>query len=1822
MLDDGYFSSEGVWVAFAADAHDSAPTVVEAAGATSLVKVGNGYLLGDSGPQLKIGGGPVSEGQFGGWSPVGVEQVGGGYQVAWKLSGVDQYQIWNADSLGNFQSTSGAISGGNALLQSTESVLQQDLNGDSTIGLATTVIESAGSTALTKIADGYFLGNSGPQLKIGGGAVTEGQFGGWSPVGAEQVSGGYKIAWKLGGADQYQVWNTDGLGNFLSTTGGVSGGSAALQSAETVLQQDLNGDGTTGIITTVIESAGSTPLTKIGDGYLLGGSGPQLKIGSASVTEGQFGNWAPIGAEQVGGGYSVAWKLAGADQYQVWSTDGSGNFLSTSGPLQSGGALLHATESILHQDLNGDGTTGAVMAVIESAGSTALTKIDDGYFLGGSGPQLKIGGASVTEGQFGDWAPVGAEQVGGGYRVAWKFGGADLYQIWATDSSGNFQSTSGGVPGASVALQSAETVLQQDLNGDGTTGLPVTTVESAGATALVKVGNGYFFGSAGGPQLKIGGAPVSDGQFGAWTVIGVEQVTGGYRVAWKLPGADQYQIWATDTSGNFFSTSGVLSGGSASLQLMETVFQQNLNGDGVTGAVMTPIESAGATVLVQVADGYFLGSSSGPQLKIGGSAVTAGQFGGWAPVGAEHLGTGYRVMWALAGSNQFQVWTTDANGNYLSAQAMRGTSAALQSLETVFQQDFNADGTTGLATTPVETAGSTALTQIGEGYFLGNAGPQLKIGGASVTVGQFGGWAPIGAEQISGGYQVAWKLAGSDQFQVWTTDASGNFLSARPMAGSSAELQFAEFVLQQDLNADGQNGVTVVDGSGVTNLLKIGNNYYLSFPFQGLLGPQLSLGGSPVTVGQFTGWQPLGVEQAAGAYQVVWKLDGSDQYQVWTVGSGGNYASSQTLVGTSTALESLEPSFQQDLNSDGTVGIAPRVIESFGTTELRQVGDAYFLGASGPQLKFNGAAVTPGEFPGWSPIGADAFRVVWKHDGTDEYKIWLIDSGGNYLSGNTTILSGATVSFQAQETLLQQDLNSDGTIGIKTTVIENVGSTVLTQRANTYQVDGLDLNIDGRLVLAGEHPDWSPFNGPGWSPIGAERAQHTMVWKLAGADQYQIWSIGLSGNYLSHVTTTGTSSALESAEATLGQDLNGDGTIGIATTVIESAGSTTLTRIADTYRIDSLTVKLAGSTVTEGQLGGWTAIGTEATADGYDLVWKNPNADQYTVWRVDSSGNYVSSNGTISGSTLGAGYYEYLFQQDLNHDGQSPQVTVIEAFGALSLVRAGNGYFMVPESGGIGVQLHRDGKVITGLPGQSGAWLPVAVEYDLPFDYLVLQQVGTNLFDYRIFMEAAGGDVGPWDFGFGYAAGSSEVMDLEVNVQQDLNGDGIVGSSMETIEAKGNGYLYRSTITDTYHLGRTDGPELKIGGVAVTGNDLWKPIAVWTPSSHSYVVALKTGTDQYQLGQADSAGNFTAYSFGILSGSRVELKIYETAFQQDLNGDGVVGFADGAIESIGSASLVKQGSSFYVYQMGSDAGVQLTAVNASGSLVNAFIPLGVDWTAEYGFQVVTWQASTGEYRVEDLDSAGAYKTNQIGLLSGDDLLLKTVESSFQQDFNRDGTLGLPSTGAFDIDMHFHGDSAYRLFFDAAAARWEQIITADLPDGVSADYGAIDDLRIDVTVDAIDGVGGILAGATWDELGFDSWMPIHGVVSIDSSDLSSMKSDGTLLSVITHEIGHVLGIGTLWSALGLTDSHGYVGQYGVEAYRQLSGNPSTSFVPLETAGGDGTAGVHWSESVFGDEMMTGFVSGPVNPLSILTIAALKDLGYSVDYTKADAYTLPA
>jgi hypothetical protein len=135
------------------------------------------------------------------------------------------------------------------------------------------------------------------------------------------------------------------------------------------------------------------------------------------------------------------------------------------------------------------------------------------------------------------------------------------------------------------------------------------------------------------------------------------------------------------------------------------------------------------------------------------------------------------------------------------------------------------------------------------------------------------------------------------------------------------------------------------------------------------------------------------------------------------------------------------------------------------------------------------------------------------------------------------------------------------------------------------------------------------------------------------------------------------------------------------------------------------------------------------------------------------------------------------------------------------------------------------------------------------------------------------------------------------------------------------------------------------------------------------------------------------------------------------------------------------------------------------------------------------------------------------------------------------------------------------------------------------------------------------------------------MQFDSADMASMISNGTFLGVILHEMGHVLGIGTLWTTKGLLSGRGgsnpiFTGVQATAEYNSLFGTTARG-VPVENTGGSGTRDAHWRETVFGNELMTGWV-GPGNelPMSRITIASLADLGYTVNLAAADSYVPPA
>jgi hypothetical protein len=245
---------------------------------------------------------------------------------------------------------------------------------------------------------------------------------------------------------------------------------------------------------------------------------------------------------------------------------------------------------------------------------------------------------------------------------------------------------------------------------------------------------------------------------------------------------------------------------------------------------------------------------------------------------------------------------------------------------------------------------------------------------------------------------------------------------------------------------------------------------------------------------------------------------------------------------------------------------------------------------------------------------------------------------------------------------------------------------------------------------------------------------------------------------------------------------------------------------------------------------------------------------------------------------------------------------------------------------------------------------------------------------------------------------------------------------------------------------------------------------------------------------------------------------------------------------------------------------------------------------------------------------------------------------------------------------------YKEVINETILKWDTIIN-----GVkSLELGK--NFKLDITVDIISLTGTAIGSAQPSEYygsppfatpyvyGSTFYIKL-GILKLNSKKIEELYRDITdsgkskLYYTVLHEIGHLLGIGTLWSINTDFEAREYIGTFsdnskyykGVNALREYKtyfNNQNFIGIPIENNGGAGTMNVHPEEGTEGftinntdnylsqnnriydgifypgldNELMSGWseISKIAQPLSKITIGLLDDLGFVVDYTKADTY----
>ncbi len=240
-----------------------------------------------------------------------------------------------------------------------------------------------------------------------------------------------------------------------------------------------------------------------------------------------------------------------------------------------------------------------------------------------------------------------------------------------------------------------------------------------------------------------------------------------------------------------------------------------------------------------------------------------------------------------------------------------------------------------------------------------------------------------------------------------------------------------------------------------------------------------------------------------------------------------------------------------------------------------------------------------------------------------------------------------------------------------------------------------------------------------------------------------------------------------------------------------------------------------------------------------------------------------------------------------------------------------------------------------------------------------------------------------------------------------------------------------------------------------------------------------------------------------------------------------------------------------------------------------------------------------------------------------------------------GSDGVPDSDEFNVEIVFKGTwtEALQGAFVGAADYLSTIITGDIAD-VFFRGKVIDDVRIDAKLTAIDGEGSILGQAGPTAYRTADFLPATAIMEFDIDDAALFDAVGMFDDIVLHEMLHSIGFGTMWDLMGLvTDFSGdlrFIGDNAMSVYlddaafadERLADSNESAGVPVETDGGPGTAGGHWDDLLFRNEVMTGYIGDPNDPkdgtyaenianispnyLSMVTIAALEDMGYETIY----------
>lgn len=380
--------------------------------------------------------------------------------------------------------------------------------------------------------------------------------------------------------------------------------------------------------------------------------------------------------------------------------------------------------------------------------------------------------------------------------------------------------------------------------------------------------------------------------------------------------------------------------GQAHAAILEPLYGQDFNGDGVIVGGTVSVRQQNGTLQLLVDDGngrVYVKDGAKPMSEVfrnadgvptlltrGGSTISA--------IGKDADGN-IRLLDIPAGSDTVYAWKLDAKGNWTGETSYDITKPGITAAEAIFQLDLNHDGIVPTALPQIVARnGSLQLLVDADGYALAKLedGSTINIlrNGEAVKLDRGSQLSAIGRDE-QGNLRVLdgdpTNFGPDSQHWAWQLDVKGNW--SREDVYGGAAIGAVEGLFGQDFNRDG-----VVEGSQKSLVTRNGDDALYVDQQTGKAFVSVH-GASPIQItrdGADWGnvalhrgdWQLVGVAtDDQGRTRVLDADPFSDLKYAWILDGNGHWSGEQTFDKASNgAAEFL---FSADLNKDGVIGDKP-----------------------------------------------------------------------------------------------------------------------------------------------------------------------------------------------------------------------------------------------------------------------------------------------------------------------------------------------------------------------------------------------------------------------------------------------------------------------------------------------------------------------------------------------------------------------------------------------------------------------------------------------------------------------------------------------------------------------------------------------------------------------------------------------------------------------------------------------------------------------------------------------------------------------------------